>query len=74
MFSNCLYFFFPSLSPLDGGPSPSASAGIDKVESESVPDEQSRSPMLDEIRRDTLIASDASLVTDSIIRGKFVFF
>ena len=28
--------------------------------------------MLDENRRDTLIASDASLVTDSIIRGEGV--
>lgn len=31
---------------------------------------QRRSPLLDENRRDTLIASDTSLVTDSIIRGK----
>ena len=33
---------------------------------------QRRSSMLDDSRRDTLIASDASLVTDSIIRGKGV--
>ena len=54
-------FYFPHSDPTTGG-------GVDQLESEPV-QAQRRSSMLDENRTDTLIASDASLRTDSIIRG-----
>ena len=59
-----LKMFFPLL--LDP-----AAGEADQLDKEPV-QTQRRSPMLDENRRDTLIASDASLVTDSIIRGKSI--
>ena len=45
---------------------------LDAVGGDEPVQAQRRSSILDDSRRDTLIASDASLVTDSIIRGKGV--
>ena len=55
-----VFIGFPHLDP---------TSGVNQLEGEQV-QTQRRSPMLDENRTDTLIASDLSLHTDSIIRGE----
>ena len=69
MYTVHVYLYFLLLTIPTGHTTVGENPLLDPVTVGQLESEGLRSPMLEDQRRDTLIASESSLLTDSIIRG-----